>query len=110
MAALKRNRATWILILLLAGGFFLLRENRGLGSPPPPPSGVCPDCNTATTTTVSTTINLFPGGTVTIPDNLVMTSTGKYVCNDPALPTASNACDITLIVGGDMGVQAGGLT
>ena len=29
MAALKRNRATWVLILLLATGFFLLREFRG---------------------------------------------------------------------------------
>src|SRR5262249_28451433 len=97
----------WILILLLAGGFFLLRENRGLGSPPPPPSGVCPDCNTATTTTISTTVNLFPGGTLNVPDNLVMTSTGKIVCNDPALPTTDSACDITVIVGGNMEMQAG---
>ena len=106
MAALTRSRGTWILILLLATGLFLFREKRTLGGPAPPP-GVCPNCNTATTTTLSTTVNLFPGGTYNVPDNLLMTSTGHIVCNDPALPTADSACNITVNVGGNMTMQAG---
>jgi hypothetical protein len=108
MAALTRSRGTWILILLLATGLFVFREKRSLGGPATPP-GVCPNCNTATTTTISTTVvaSTFPGNIINIPDNLLMTSTGHIVCNDPASPTADSACNITLNVGGNMTMQAG---
>ena len=108
MAALKRNRGTWILILLLATGFFLLREKRS---------------NAATaadqTISVARTFASLDGsagedddgvvnGVFTKNGNLTIADGGSITCNDPALPAAASACPITLAVSGDLLIEAGG--
>ncbi len=105
MAALRRNPGTWILILLLAAGFFLLREKRS---------------NAATDLTISTarTFASLDGsaddddglvnGVFTKNANLTIAAGGSITCDDPATPSAANACPITLSVSGNLEIQAGG--
>jgi hypothetical protein len=108
MAALKRNRGTWILILLLATGFFLLRERRS--------SAVT---NTDLTITTARTFASLDGsiddddglanGVFTKNANLTIANGGSITCNDgPPLPATASGCDITLVVTGTLEIQAGG--
>jgi hypothetical protein len=104
MAALKRNRGTWILILLLATGFFLLREKRSLGLPP----SVDVTISSATTFAAADASDGVTDGVFTVTGNLTMTSGGTITCNngDPG-SVGANACDIRIVVGGNMLMENG---
>jgi hypothetical protein len=88
------------LILLLATGFFLLREKRSLGLPPPPVD------QTISTPTFFDSIQ--SGGVFTVTGNLTITGSGNITCNngDPG-SVGTNACDIKIVVGGNMLMLAG---
>jgi hypothetical protein len=105
MAALKRNRRTWFLILILAVGFFALRERRGLAA------------GDLTISTPSTFASLdgsaadgdgVADGVLTINGNLTIATGGSITCNDPSVPSTDSACPIRIAVGGNLDIQAGG--
>jgi hypothetical protein len=87
------------LILLLATGFFLLREKRSLGLPPPVDQ---------TISSATTFDSIQSGGVFTVTGNLTMTSGGSITCNngDPG-SVGANACDIKIVVGGNMLMENG---
>ena len=94
MAALKRTRGTWILILVLAAVFFVTRERGGLAVPPPP------------VTVISTTVPLC--GPFAVPGDLIITGSGHLSGDDPAAPSGASACSMQITVGGNLLIQAGG--
>lgn len=105
MAALKRNRRTWFLILILGVGFFALRERQGLAA------------GDLTITLPSTFASLdgsasdadgTVNGVLTVNGNLTIASGGSITCNDPSAPSTDSACPIRLAVSGNMEIQAGG--
>src|SRR6185295_16417872 len=101
MAALKRNRGTWILILLLAAGFFLLREKKTLAA------------GDLTISTVKTFASLdgsaddddgLVNGVFTKNANLTIASGGSITCDNTSGP--GSACPIEILVTGNFEIQA----
>src|SRR5262245_34930649 len=95
MAALKRSRGTWILILVLGAGFFIARERGSLAAPPPPP-----------VTVINSLVNLC--GPFAVPGDLIITGSGHISGDDPAVPSGASACSMQITVGGNLLIQAGG--
>ena len=69
-----------------------------VGGVPGPNPG---DCTIQTALTAPCAFDL------TVPGNLLITSTGSISCNDPSAPLGNGASDITISVVGDMEMQAG---
>ena len=46
-------------------------------------------------------------GVFTVMGNLTITGAGNITCNDPGSPAAAGACPITIVVSGNMEMQAG---
>ena len=57
--------------------------------------------------TISTAITAFCPFNLTVPGDLLITSTGSIDCGDPVAPPGAGAQPITISVGGDMEMQAG---
>ena len=55
--------------------------------------------------TINAAITAFCPFDLTVPGDLLITSTGSIRCNDPAAPAANSALPITISVGGDMEMQ-----
>ena len=100
MAALKRSRGTWALIILLAAGFFLLRERRVLAV-----GNVT--ISSPMTFAVADASNGVVDGVFTVAGNLTITGTGNITCNDPSSPSGDSACPIRIAVSGDLVMDAG---
>jgi hypothetical protein len=69
-----------------------------VGGVPGPNPGDC---------TIQTPITAVCPFNLTVPGDLLMTSTGSISCNDPVAPLPNSASDITISVVGDMEMQAG---
>src|SRR6478736_1687647 len=95
MAALRRTRGTWILILVLGAGFFIARERGGLAAPPPPP-----------VTVISSLMNLC--GPYVVPGDLVISASGHISGDDPSVPSGASACSMRITVGRNLLIQARG--
>jgi parallel beta-helix repeat protein len=106
MAALKRHRGTWILILLLATGFFLLRDKRG---------GASTNALPLLTINVPTPFSVLDNG----PDDsdptvgvfqfcgdVTIANGGSITCDESGTP--ASACPIKLVILGNLLIQAGG--
>ncbi len=100
MAALKRSRGTWVLMLLLATCFIVVRERRVLGA-----GDVT--ISSPTTFAAADASDGTIDGVFTVMGNLTITGTGNITCDDPASPSGASACAIRIAVGGDMEMQAG---
>jgi hypothetical protein len=98
MAVLKRTRGVWALILLLAAGFLLVRERRSVAA-----GDVT--ISFPTTFAAADASDGVVDGVFTVMGNLTITGTGNITCNDPGAP--ASACPITIVVGGNMEMQAG---
>jgi hypothetical protein len=57
--------------------------------------------------TINTAITAFCPFDLTVPGDLLITSTGSISCNDPVAPSSNSALPITIRVGGDMEMQSG---
>ena len=105
MAALKRHRGTWVLILVLAAGFFLLREKQSqaagtltINSPRTFASldNTADDCD-------ATSGIFHPCAT----DLVITAPNGSITCDNTSGP--ANACPITMSrFDGNLEIQAGG--
>jgi len=107
MAVIKRQWRTWLAVVALLAGVFLLWDRDTFGHTPGDETII------AATTFASLDggahdADLLVNNSVTIAGNLTVAAGGSITCNDPALPTAASACPITLIVTGDLEIQAGG--
>src|SRR5262245_62994929 len=105
MAALKRNRATWILIILMAAGIFLLREKRVVGT-----TALAPLVISAPTTFASLDNGPFDDdpavGIFRYCGDVVIANGGSVTCDEVGTP--ASACPINMVIQGNLTIQAGG--
>src|SRR5580765_3346009 len=103
MAALRRTRSVWLMILVLAGLFILLHEKRGMAA------------GDLTISTPRTFASLdgsaddddgLVNGVFTKNANLTIANGGSITCDESG--TTASACPIKIHVTGNMEIQAGG--
>ena len=108
MAALKRNRATWLLIVVLGAGFFLLREKGSFGAPNLAPLVI------SAATPFSGAGGLDNGpfdsdptvGVFQYCGDVIIAPGGSITCDEVGTP--ASACPINMVIQGNLVVQAGG--